>query len=339
MTTSVLFVDTARSWRGGQVQIERLARSLPGAAVAAPPDSALVERLRGVLPVVPIPFRGGWRGGRALRSVASDFAVVAPQDGPSIHHALGCDRPVVAHRRIDDAPRWFGRRAWPRVDAWIAVSEAVAGVLVRHGVARQRIDVIRSGVPPRPSAPEPPGPPWQLLCLGAWVPHKGHRDLILALEGRSDVALTLAGEGPEGEPLARLAAQTGVTLSLAGPLDADRALARAHLLVHPSRTEGLGQAVIEARLAGVPVVSTTAGGLPEAAGPGACVTPGDVAGLRRAIDAALVALPERRRQARAERAAVASQFDPDAAVAAVAAVYDRVALAASGAVDPRVRSL
>jgi glycosyltransferase involved in cell wall biosynthesis len=67
-------------------------------------------------------------------------------------------------------------------------------------------------------------------------------------------------------------------------------LAAADALVLPSRTEGIPAVVIEAGLAGLPVVASAVGGIPEVVvdgETGALVTPGDEVGLAEAITRAL----------------------------------------------------
>ena len=60
------------------------------------------------------------------------------------------------------------------------------------------------------------------------------------------------------------------------------------VFVMPSRTEGLGMAAVEALQAGVPVVASAVGGLPEVVGDaGILVPPGDPAALAAAIRRAL----------------------------------------------------
>jgi len=71
-----------------------------------------------------------------------------------------------------------------------------------------------------------------------------------------------------------------------GGKDKDALLASADVLVLPSYIEGLPVCILEAMAVGVPVVSTTVGGIPEALENGACgtlINPGDVEALADAI--------------------------------------------------------
>ncbi|MBS0231494.1 MAG: glycosyltransferase, partial [Proteobacteria bacterium] len=64
---------------------------------------------------------------------------------------------------------------------------------------------------------------------------------------------------------------------------------RATVLVFPSLYEGYGWPVLEAMALGLPVVSSNAGSLPEVAGNAApCVSPGDIDGFVREIEALLL---------------------------------------------------
>lgn len=65
-------------------------------------------------------------------------------------------------------------------------------------------------------------------------------------------------------------------------------LGNAAVLAYPSRYEGFGFPPLQAMAAGVPVVTTTAGALPEVVGDGALlVDPGDRDGLAGALDLVL----------------------------------------------------
>ena len=171
-------------------------------------------------------------------------------------------------------------------------------LLDRYPLVPARVHVARPGTDPAPAGP------WstegrRLLCVGALAPHKGQDLLLDALAG---VALpwscTLVG------PLDRdphfVAALRGRAAS-AQITDRLRILPprtgaalqfeyrSADVLVMPSRAETYGMVVPEALAAGLPVIATRAGGLPEALGrtaqglPGLLVPPND----HRALTAAL----------------------------------------------------
>ncbi|MEZ4241500.1 MAG: glycosyltransferase [Myxococcota bacterium] len=305
----VVHVDLARGWRGGQAQLRALVAAAPPLAVVVARDGPLHRALLGDgVRVVPLPVAGRWTPGgasalqRALDALAGEgSAVVAAHDG---HAAALCDRvrlraPLVVHRRVDFAPSRAGYARYRRAARVVAVSEAVARVLGRGGV--RRVVVVHDGVEPGPVAEAAPdragvraalglGPEAPLvLALGALVPHKGHRVLIEAMPLLPGVAVAVLGEGPLRGPLLARARRRGVAdrLHLVG-FRGDRArwLRSADAFAHPSLEEGLGQAVIEAHVAGLPVVASRAGGVPEL-GIGALLPPGDPVALAVALRAAL----------------------------------------------------
>ncbi len=151
-----------------------------------------------------------------------------------------------------------------------------------------------------------------VFAMSRLVPIKGLDRLIAAAGPMAGVVVVIAGEGPEARRLADLAARSGASVRLEGVVsgeDKARWLAAADVFAVPSRrlasgrSEGAPHAVLEAMSAGLPVVSTDVGGLPELVGDGGIVvSEGDTADLA----AALVALrddPVRRaRLAEAARA-------------------------------------
>jgi glycosyltransferase involved in cell wall biosynthesis len=101
-------------------------------------------------------------------------------------------------------------------------------------------------------------------------------------------------------------------VSLLGDLDRDaleRQYARADVFVLPSYLEGYGMALAEAVAFGLPIVSTTAGAIPETvpADASVLVAPGDSRGLAKAL-ASIIDDPARRAllaaNARAARSAL-----------------------------------
>lgn len=146
-----------------------------------------------------------------------------------------------------------------------------------------------------------------ILFLGVISQRKGIFDLIWALsqisqELRERVRLLVAGDG-DVERAKDLAKTLGVKdviefLGWIAPEDRDRLLRESDIFVLPSYAEGLPMALLEAMAWGLPVIATPVGGNPEIITDGMnglFVEPGDIAGLRNAIET-LAASPERRRE-------------------------------------------
>lgn len=101
------------------------------------------------------------------------------------------------------------------------------------------------------------------LALGRLHRNKGFDVLIRALAQLPGIHALIAGEGPERPALAALAEAEGVTARLHMPgwrEDTAALLAAADILVCPSRHEPLGNVVIEAWSARVPVLAAAAQG-------------------------------------------------------------------------------
>jgi glycosyltransferase involved in cell wall biosynthesis len=306
----VVHVDLAREWRGGQQQLLNL-------VTAGPPPLAVVAASGGPIQramesagvrVVPVAVQGRWSpgGARRVREALDELvreggALVAAHDG---HAAALCIRaapaaPVVVHRRVDFVPSRAGYRRYRQAAGVIAVSRAVADVLRRGGV--DRVHVVHDGVDPAPLAAAPRDPAGiraalgvpatapVVLAVGALVAHKAHRVLVEAMPLVPGAAFVVLGDGPLRGALWRRAHQLGVATRLHLPgwqPDVARWLRSADAFAHPSVEEGLGQAVIEAHVAGLPIVASRAGGIPEL-GVGVLVPPADAVALGVALRDAL----------------------------------------------------
>jgi len=99
-------------------------------------------------------------------------------------------------------------------------------------------------------------------------------------------------------------------------------LAEADVFVMSSREEGLGTSVLDAMACGIPVASTTAGGLPEmlADGAGILVPPGEPEALAGAV-AALLDDPEKHRAVRDRARMIVQGFSAERMAEQVATVY------------------
>jgi len=105
----------------------------------------------------------------------------------------------------------------------------------------------------------------RLISVGSFIPLKGHRELIEHVLPKSEsMFLTLVGRGPLQDEYVSLAARLGVADRLRlvfAPTHRDVAklLSDADIYIHPSHTEAVPRAVLEAMGMGLPVVATRVG--------------------------------------------------------------------------------
>jgi glycosyltransferase involved in cell wall biosynthesis len=143
----------------------------------------------------------------------------------------------------------------------------------------------------RPAAvPMPVGTSRYILALGTVEPRKDLPSLVRAFDrlggGLRDVALVLAGSRGWGDEALASAVEASPwrdRIVRLGYIDDDawgEVLTGASVLAYPSVYDGFGFPPLEAMVAGVPVVATSVGSIPEVTGDGAhLVTPGDADAL------------------------------------------------------------
>lgn len=131
-----------------------------------------------------------------------------------------------------------------------------------------------------------------VVAAGRLSPEKGMANLIPAakrMQGTNpEIQFAIFGDGVERQRLQELVSSLGLDRSLhfvGHRTDFAELLAGADLLVNPSLTEQMPNVVLEAMSAGVPIVATAVGGVPELAQGGAIalVQPGDVDALSETI--------------------------------------------------------
>jgi glycosyltransferase involved in cell wall biosynthesis len=239
---------------------------------------------------------------------------------------------------------YYDLKYYRRCDRLIGNTRAIVDYAVTEGWPRERIDHLPNFVPDASVALTRPGENKLssgtntplALALGRLHPNKGFDLLLEALAATREVRLWIAGEGPQRPALERLAARLGITgrvRFLGWRDDVPCLLARADLLVCPSLHEPLGNVVIEAWSAGVPVVATASdgpAGLIEDGESGILVPlPGHRGGgpqaLARAIERVVTDPELRARLARAGRRAYEAQFTEPAVVARYRCFFERVA--------------
>lgn len=193
------------------------------------------------------------------------------------HGYTATDLKVRLYNQLD---RW----SLPRADKVITVCQAFAQDLVENkGVSADRILVQHNSIQPEPpvSSEEVAALRSELgvtdreqivLAVGRLSKEKAHRDLVEAFKRLSEnspelsVKLVIAGDGPERGTLEALAVALGISerVVFAGHVsNIQHYYAIANVLANASHSEGSPYVLLEAMAAGVPVVATSVGGVPE----------------------------------------------------------------------------
>jgi glycosyltransferase involved in cell wall biosynthesis len=233
---------------------------------------------------------------------------------------------------------YYDLKYYRRCDHLIGNTRALVDWAMRRGWPRERAHYLPNFVPDTAAAAPldrsllatPEAAPLA-LALGRLHPNKGFDLLFEALAAAPAVHLWIAGEGALRRSLERLVARLGLTRRvrfLGWREDVPALLASADFLVCPSRHEPLGNVVLEAWAARLPVVATASDGpreLIEEGESGLLVPHNDAFALARAMarladDSAL-----RARLAVGGRRAFEADFTEAAVVDRYCKFFDRVA--------------
>lgn len=171
------------------------------------------------------------------------------------------------------------------VDRFLAPSRYAVGQLVGLGLPADRVEALPHYLPDERVAERSAADRGSFaLALGRLAPEKGFETAIAAAR-LAGVPLRVAGDGPLRARLAEEAARDGGAVEMLGRVDVAPLLAKAALCVVPSLGgETFGYAALEAMGAGVPVVASRTGALPELVGEERCVPRADTEALAAAMD-------------------------------------------------------
>jgi glycosyltransferase involved in cell wall biosynthesis len=295
VTIRVLHVDTERGWRGGERQTLWLAAEMAKrgheSVVAARQGEPLAARASAAglsvvdcRPVSELDPRAAWRLRREILSRRIDVVHAHTAHAVAIGAmaTLATGVPLVVARRVDFPLRGNAGTRWKygRAARIVAVSNAVANVLVAGGVARSRIDVVPDGVDLRRTVE--PATAATLAACGV-APNRplvvqvaqlvGHKDpvnfvraMAYANRGSTKLQALLVGDGPlrpeVTDEIRRLSLVDVIHLTGFRD-DADSLLAAASVACLSSREEGMGSVLLDAMAFGRPIAATIAGGIPE----------------------------------------------------------------------------
>jgi glycosyltransferase involved in cell wall biosynthesis len=362
----VLHVITLSDWGGAQAYVFALARGMRDAfdmTVACGPGGPLVQRLlqEGIRtveiptlrrnPHPPADLAALWRLARLMRQERFDLAhchsTKAGLLGRIAARLAGIPAVVFTAHGWAFAGWWHPvvrglamlaeRAAAHLTTVIICVSDLDRKTALRKRVGRpDQIVVVHSGIAPfapfggSPAERQPLDGACGVLMVSRLDPQK---DPVTLLDAWGMVAgphrLLLAGDGPLRPALEEMVSRRGLAgrVQLLGArTDVPTLLRAADVFVLSSRSEGLPLAIIEAMTAGLPVVATGVGGVPEAVvhgETGLLVPPGDPTALASALDRLLRDAGLRRRMGEAGRQRALAHFTEARMLEETAALYVR----------------
>jgi glycosyltransferase involved in cell wall biosynthesis len=300
-------------------------------------DGPLADELREAgMRVAVVPWHGArdpLGGGR--------FAWTLRRSRPAIchQHVVGRSLPALVHlvtsakivTHLGGAVNEMGEpidwsRAARLADAVISTSHATAAAA---GISARVIypgAFVTASTEARPIGAEP------VVCAASrFVPIKGLETLVAAMDivlrKFPRAHLRIAGDGPAGNGLRELAAelQIGERVTFLGwQEDLNPLFQSSDVFAVPSVAEGLGIAALEAMAAGLPVVASNVGGLPEVVDHGRTgwlVPPGDPDALAARIAELLSDRDLRLRMGHEGRDRVTEKFAPATMVRQIQSVY------------------
>jgi glycosyltransferase involved in cell wall biosynthesis len=253
---------------------------------------------------------------------------------PVLLHLHGSEFDVFYENELGPLRRGAVRWVFDRAAVVVVLSHSWR-TWVRSISRNTRVEVVPNPVMIPAASPTSARDPNVVLALGRLGRRKGSYDLLdaaaLLLADRHQITLRMAGDG-DLAGVSSHAAERGVNARLLGWIGPDERAAElqgAGVFALPSYGEGLPMALLEAMAAGVPVVATSIGGIPEAVTDGVegfLVPPGDIAGLAARLRTLLdnPDLAARMGAAARERAA---DFSAPAVVPRVEAIYAELGFA------------
>ncbi|MBI5555928.1 MAG: glycosyltransferase, partial [Elusimicrobia bacterium] len=294
----IMHLDSELSWRGGEQQLMYLINGLRQRKVISflvcPPESALFkEAISQGISVFPLKMRGEWDiwAAQRLRQLVKHLQVTILHCHSSHAHTIGflaalglesCK--LIVTRRVDFPIRknLFSRLKYKQhVDRYIAVSEGVKKVLELDGLDPVRITVVHDGIDTghfqcRDEAKNlyhefdlDPSKP-VIGNVAALAPHKDQQNLLQAakmvLEQFPEAQFLIVGTGELDRQLRQLANELGILdkIKFTGfREDVPQILTILDIFAVSSYLEGLGSSTLEAMAAGLPIVATRTGGIPE----------------------------------------------------------------------------
>ncbi len=293
----VLHIDCSHEWRGGQQQAFYLVKAMTEhgyhTAMACPADSPLAghcikNNIRHVAFQLNTEFDVFAASRLARLCRENNYTILHAHDA----HALAAATMakifvpqliIIAARRVDfhvkkpilGTYKYSNRR----VNHIITVSEKIRSILIEDGVPAEKISTVHSGIDihkfdhiHNSRIREEFHIPDDHFLIGTVAAIAGHKDYPTLLraahivsEQDDKISFLAVGAGPEEKKIKSLAKELKLSRFFFAGFRPDVGffLKSFDAFVLSSKTEGLGTSLLDAQAVGLPIIATTAGGIPE----------------------------------------------------------------------------
>ncbi len=295
---TIAHIDTQMTWRGGQRQVVELIKGLSRLGqsnfLICRPGSKLSERSeKEGISLYHVTMKGEWD----ISSVLSIRSFIKKNNVDILHahtshaHTLGVlaltgikSCRLVVTRRVDfhvRNPLSRKLKYGSRVDRILTVSDAIRRILIEDGVDPKLLTTVRSGFAPGNFSDNNTTSDLRrelgilpetvvIVNVAALAPHKAHTDLLKAAryvkDSHPNVQFLIAGDGELRQnienQIKHLSLENNVHM-LGFVEDIESVFRAADIFAITSEEEGLCTSIMDAMFFGLPIVATSAGGIPE----------------------------------------------------------------------------
>lgn len=292
----ILHIETGTNVYGGALQVYYLLQGLQkypktSHELVCASNSELLSKCQGVVACHPLAMRGDgdvlflFKLIKVIRKTKPAIVHVHSRRGADIWGGLAaklCGLQSILTRRVDNPEsKFFIRLKSFLFNQIITISHGITRVMLHQGVPQNKLRCVPSAVDYNL---------YQRTCNRNWfrqefgldeerkavgiiaqlIERKGHRFLIQSIHSiikhSPKSTFIFFGQGPLLEVLSTMIQDLGLQdrVSFAGfRYDLENILPCLDLVVHPAAMEGLGVSLLQAAAAGVPIVATSVGGIPE----------------------------------------------------------------------------
>ena len=291
----VLHIEGGKNFYGGSTQVFHLINGLCISGVdnvlICPYQNELTNKLQDRTKIYGVSFYGDLDLSIFFKILC--ITIIEKPDVIHVHSRRGVDfygglvgfltrTKCILTRRVDDEENSFSKLKYPLYQKVVSISDAIRNVLLKHKICDDKLLTIKSAI----ELPDlkkknlnkklfiekkySKENTISIAVVAQLIPRKGHLFLIDAihdiLKKNNKIQVYFYGKGHYEKVIRKKIAEFNLTnqIHMKGFVkDVHELLPSFDIVVHPALKEGLGISLLQASAAGIPIVATRVGGIPE----------------------------------------------------------------------------